>query len=291
MYVIVGPTASGKTALAIQWAQALNCDIINFDSRQVYHELSIGVARPSEVELAAATHHLIASHSIHEPLNAARFSEQARKIARECIEKHGKVILVGGTGLYVKAFLEGLDELPKVDPNLREQINAWFEEDGIFGIGQRLYELDPNAFDYIEKENPARVKRALEICLTTGEPVASWRKNEGVPLPFSYGIWGIETVRSTLYERIEARVDEMLANGFEAEVSALMPYKDYPVMRTVGYHEFFDFFEGNVSRSEAISLMKQKTRNYAKRQITWFKNQTQAQWDTLEELIKLPKNI
>lgn len=284
VYVVAGPTASGKTALAIQWAQQLRTEIINFDSRQVYHELRIGVARPLDEELSAVTHHLVASHSIQNPLNAASFAAKAREIALDCIARNGSVVLVGGTGLYLNAFLEGLDEFPPLAPEMRVEIQALFDQEGIEGLTNALLALDPAALEWVQKDNPARLMRALEITKASGLPVSEWRKNKGEKFPFEATIIGIERERKHLYDRIDKRVDLMLNEGLEAEVRGLLEYQDLPVMKTVGYQEFFDHFDGKNTYEQTISLIKQKTRNYAKRQITWFKNKSNTEWISPEKL-------
>lgn len=284
VYVVAGPTASGKTALAIHWAQQLGTEIINFDSRQVYHELRIGVARPLDEELSAVTHHLVASHSIQNPLNAASFAAKAREIALDCIARNGSVVLAGGTGLYLNAFLEGLDEFPPLAPKMRVEIQALFDQEGIEGLTNALLALDPAALEWVQKDNPARLMRALEITKASGLPVSEWRKNKGEKFPFEATIIGIERERKHLYDRIDKRVDLMLNEGLEAEVRGLLEYQDLPVMKTVGYQEFFDHFDGKNTYEQTISLIKQKTRNYAKRQITWFKNKSNTEWISPEKL-------
>lgn len=284
VYVVAGPTASGKTALAIHWAQQLGTEIINFDSRQVYHELRIGVARPLDEELSAVTHHLVASHSIQNPLNAASFAAKAREIALDCIARNGSVVLAGGTGLYLNAFLEGLDEFPPLAPEMRVEIQALFDQEGIEGLTNALLALDPAALEWVQKDNPARLMRALEITKASGLPVSEWRKNKGEKFPFEATIIAIERERKHLYDRIDKRVDLMLNEGLEAEVRGLLEYQDLPVMKTVGYQEFFDHFDGKNTYEQTISLIKQKTRNYAKRQITWFKNKSNTEWLSPEKL-------
>lgn len=284
VYVVAGPTASGKTALAIHWAQQLGTEIINFDSRQVYHELRIGVARPLDEELSAVTHHLVASHSIQNPLNAASFAAKAREIALDCIARNGSVVLAGGTGLYLNAFLEGLDEFPPLAPEMRVEIQALFDQEGIEGLTNALLALDPAALEWVQKDNPARLMRALEITKASGLPVSEWRKNKGEKFPFEATIIAIERERKHLYDRIDKRVDLMLNEGLEAEVRGLLEYQDLPVMKTVGYQEFFDHFDGKNTYEQTISLIKQKTRNYAKRQITWFKNKSNTEWISPEKL-------
>lgn len=288
VYVVAGPTASGKTALAIHWAQQLKTEIINFDSRQVYHELRIGVARPLLEELSAVTHHLVASHSIQNPLNAASFAAKAREIALDCIARNGSVVLVGGTGLYLNAFLEGLDEFPPLAPEMRVEIQALFDQKGIEGLTNALLALDPAALEWVQKDNPARLMRALEITKASGLPVSEWRKNKGEKFPFEAKIIAIDRERKELYDRINKRVGSMLNEGLEAEVRGLLEYQDLPVMKTVGYQEFFDHFDGKNTYEQTISLIKQKTRNYAKRQITWFKNKSNTEWISPEKLKKLP---
>lgn len=285
--VVAGPTASGKTALAISWAQRLGTEIINFDSRQVYQELCIGVARPSEEELNIIPHHFVGSHSIQQPLNAAKFSEIARIKAIDLIERFGSVVLVGGTGLYLHAFLEGLDSFPEISPELREEVNELYNSEGISGLAMALYALDPKAFEWVQKDNPARLMRALEITRASGIPVSEWRKNKGETFPFPAKIYCIDWPRKELYQRINSRVEQMIELGLEREVQGLMAFKEMPVMRTVGYSEMYAHLEGNLNREEAIDLIKQKTRNYAKRQITWFKNKTSSEWQDIEAMKKL----
>lgn len=285
--VVAGPTASGKTVLALTWAKRLGTEIINFDSRQVYQELCIGVARPSDAELQTIPHHFIGSHSIQNPLNAAKFSEIARVKAVELIEKYGSVVLVGGTGLYLQAFLEGLDYFPEISPELREEVSELYRLEGLSGLTMALYALDPNAFEWVQKDNPARLMRALEITRASGIPVSEWRKNKGTSFAYPSKIYCVDWPRKQLYERINSRVDHMIDMGLEKEVEELMAFKDLPVMRAVGYSEIYEYLEGNLNRDQAIHLIKQKTRNYAKRQITWFKNKTSSEWHDLEGLKKL----
>jgi len=288
--IIAGPTASGKTALALKWAERLNTEIINFDSRQVYKELKIGVARPEDSELAQIPHHFIGTHSIHQPLNAARYAELAREKATELISKFGSVVLVGGTGLYLNAFLNGLDEFPEVSPELRQEVIELYESEGISGLSIALYKLDPNAFEWVQKDNPARLMRALEISKASGKPVSEWRKNEGKPFEFPSQVFAIEMDRKLLYNRINERVDSMVTKGLEEEVKSLIEFQEAPVMRTVGYSEFFEYFSGNSTKEAAVDLIKQKTRNYAKRQITWFKNKSTAEWHDLNTLENIEFN-
>lgn len=282
--LIGGPTASGKTRLAIDWAKKLNTEIINADSRQIYRELNIGVARPSVDELAEVPHHLIASHSIHEPVNAWQYAQEARKIAQNIIECFGHVVVCGGTGLYMDALVNGLDELPPIPQTKRDELSTLSKlPDGLNLLVTRLLEQDKNAENWVELSNPARVIRALELIETSGKSLEELRiKSNEPPNPISYTweCFALDLNREYLYQRINQRVDEMLLNGFLKEAEALFEYRDLQALKTVGYSELFDFFEGSLQWQDAIELIKQKTRNYAKRQVTWYKHHLNTQWIT-----------
>lgn len=282
--LIGGPTASGKTRLAIDWAKKLNTEIINADSRQIYRELNIGVARPSVDELAEVPHHLIASHSIHEPVNAWQYAKEARKIAQNIIERFGHVVVCGGTGLYMDALVNGLDELPPIPKTKRDELSTLSKlPDGLNLLVTRLLEQDKNAENWVELSNPARVIRALELIETSGKSLEELRiKSNEPPNPISYTweCFALDLNREYLYQRINQRVDEMLLNGFLKEAEALFEYRDLQALKTVGYSELFDFFEGSLQWQDAIELIKQKTRNYAKRQVTWYKHHLNTQWIT-----------
>ena len=282
--LIGGPTASGKTRLAIDWAKKLNTEIINADSRQIYRELNIGVARPSVDELAEVPHHLIASHSIHEPVNAWQYAQEARKIAQNIIERFGHVVVCGGTGLYMDALVNGLDELPPIPQTKRDELSTLSKlPDGLNLLVTRLLEQDKNAENWVELSNPARVIRALELIETSGKSLEELRiKSNEPPNPISYTweCFALDLNRKYLYQRINQRVDEMLLNGFLKEAEALFEYRDLQALKTVGYSELFDFFEGSLQWQDAIELIKQKTRNYAKRQVTWYKHHLNTQWIT-----------
>lgn len=282
--LIGGPTASGKTRLAIDWAKKLNTEIINADSRQIYRELNIGVARPSVDELAEVPHHLIASHSIHEPVNAWQYAQEARKIVQNIIERFGHVVVCGGTGLYMDALVNGLDELPPIPQTKRDELSTLSKlPDGLNLLVTRLLEQDKNAENWVELSNPARVIRALELIETSGKSLEELRiKSNEPPNPISYTweCFALDLNREYLYQRINQRVDEMLLNGFLKEAEALFEYRDLQALKTVGYSELFDFFEGSLQWQDAIELIKQKTRNYAKRQITWYKHHLNTQWIT-----------
>jgi tRNA dimethylallyltransferase len=268
IYVVQGPTASGKTALAITLAQQLQTEIISFDSRQFYKELAIGVARPSEAEQAAVKHHFIASHSIEEPLNAAQFAACARPVLDQLLESRGSAVLVGGSAMFADALLLGLDPLPH-DPTLQLKWQNVFKNEGLQALQMALQKNDLAFFEQVDRENPVRLIRALEIVELTGQSNTVLRKGprqdpEGVTRIY------LDWPRAELYDRIDQRVDLMIAEGLETEAQRFYPQQSHlQSLQTVGYTEFFHFFSGHISRAEAVAQIKQHTRNYAKRQLTW----------------------
>lgn len=272
--IIAGPTAVGKTAAAIETALALDTEILSADSRQCYREMKIGVARPSAAELSTVKHHFIANHSVTENITAASFAKEGKAHLAEIFSRHDQAVVCGGTGLYIKALVEGLDEIPEVDEACRERVSKLFAAKGVEGLRDELLQTDPGFAASGDIHNPARMMRALEVILSTGEPISNFQKgaimtDEERGFSVSYRI--IDMPREALYERINQRVDRMVEEGLEEEVRELIPFRERPALQTVGYQEFFDFFDGRCSRAEAIEKIKQHTRNYAKRQITWFK--------------------
>jgi tRNA dimethylallyltransferase len=273
--IVAGPTAIGKTSFAISLAEKFKTAIISADSRQCYRELDIGVARPSATELAQVQHYFIANHSVTSNINAASFAREAEIYLDELFASHNKVILCGGTGLYIRALVEGLDEIPEIPASVRTEVIALFESKGLSGIQHALDQIDSSFKLKNDFYNPNRVMRALEVSLHTGMPIAQFQLGEtrqkawkAKGYNFRYCI--MEMPRETLYSRINQRVDQMIADGLEEEVRGLIGYKSLPALKTVGYEEFFDYFEGLQTRAEAIAKIKQHTRNYAKRQVTWF---------------------
>jgi len=276
--IIAGPTASGKTALAISLAQHFSTQIISADSRQCYQELNIGVAKPSAQELSVIPHYFINSHSIQNTFSAADYERYALKAVEEIFNKNNVAIMVGGTGLYIKAFCEGLDDIPAVDAAVKASIALKYEACGIEWLQQAIEKADPEYFLQGEIFNPQRMLRALEVKFSTGNSITSFQRKQKKDRPFNIIKIGLELPRPVLYDRINKRVDAMIAQGLEEEVKSLFAYKHLNALQTVGYRELFDFYEGKLSREKAIELIKQNTRHYAKRQMTWFKKDEGIHW-------------
>jgi tRNA dimethylallyltransferase len=273
LIVIAGPTASGKTAFALQLAQQLNCPIISADSRQVYKELNIGVARPKLHELNQAMHYFVASHSIFAPINAGQYEKDVLNLLDSLFKKHTQIILSGGTGLYIKAVTKGLDNLPDSSQELRLELETLFKNKGIQALQSKLKSIDPEFFKEAEIFNPQRLIRSIEIAQLSGKSNLEFRNKKSIFRDFKSLCFRISMPREDLYHRINHRVDDMIENGLESETRGLYAFKELDVLKTVGYLEFFSYFEGVLSFSECVALIKQNTRRYAKRQETWFKNQ------------------
>lgn len=271
LIVIGGATATGKTALAIRLAQHFNTVILSADSRQFYREMSIGTAKPSEQELAAAKHYFIDNLSIADEYSVGDYEREALSVLNQVFETRDLAIMVGGSGLYLSAVCEGLDVFPDISPETRAKVTAKFEAEGLAWMQQQLETLDPEYFEKVDRQNPARMRRALEVCLETGLPYSSFRKNSKAARDFGIINILLELPRPLLYARIDKRVEQMISDGLEEEARALLPYQDKPALKTVGYEEFFACFKGEITKPEAISKIKQHSRNYAKRQATWFR--------------------
>lgn len=278
IFIICGPTAIGKTAFAIELAQALGTEIISADSRQCYQELGIAVAKPSAKELAMVPHHFINSHSIHDTVNAGVFEQYALKKSAQLFQQHQSIVMVGGTGLYIKAFTEGMDEMPNIAPAIREQVIKDYEQKGLAWLQEQIQLLDPNFWLQSEQQNPQRLMRALEFKLSTGDSILNFRKAEKKQRPFKIVKIGLELPREMLNQRINQRVDQMLEQGLLEEAKSLMPFEHNNALQTVGYQELFAHFKGEISEAMAIEQIKQHTRQYAKRQMTWFKKETSITW-------------
>lgn len=278
LIVIAGPTAVGKTAVAIQVAQHFDTDIISADSRQCYREMSIGTAKPDAGELARVPHYFIDSHSITEALNAADYERLALDYAAGILRQHDTAVVCGGTGLYIKALCEGIDEMPESDRAIEQTLQAEADERGISWLQEQVQREDPEFYTAAEQQNPARLIRALAFKRTTGQSIMQYRSGRIKERPFRIIKIALELPRELLYERINQRVDQMVDAGLLDEVRGLYPQRQLKNLQTVGYSELFDWLDGHISLEKGIELVKQHSRNYAKRQLTWFRKDKDYQW-------------
>lgn len=289
LIIIAGPTASGKTRLAIEVAKALNTEIVSFDSRQFYREISIGTAKPLKEELNEVPHHFIGHISIEQEYNAGQYEIDAIKKLDELFEKFDQVVFVGGSGMYLDAVLYGFDALPKVDNAIRENLENVLKRDGLQRLQLMLKELDLEYYHRVDLSNPQRVMRGLEVCLATGIPYSKQRKGTQKERIFTPVLYGIETDREVLYDRINQRVLKMIDEGLVDEARSVENLEHLNALQTVGYKELFDHFKGKTDLPTAIELIQQNTRRYAKRQITWFKRYEEMKWiksDKFSDFIK-----
>ncbi|WP_346883928.1 tRNA (adenosine(37)-N6)-dimethylallyltransferase MiaA [uncultured Algibacter sp.] len=278
LIAIVGPTAIGKTALSIKLANHFNTQILSADSRQFFKEMQIGTAVPTPNELDAAKHHFIQHKSIQEPYSVGTFEKEALQCLDTLFKTQNIVIMVGGSGLYVNAVIDGLDYFPKVESSIRETLNNDLETKGIAYLQNKLKTLDPISYHTISIDNPHRLIRALEICIGTGKPYASFLNKEKTKRPFTTITIGLTAPRETIYQRINQRVDVMMQQGLLDEVKQLLPHKKLNALNTVGYKELFNYLEGHNTLEFAVSEIKKNTRRFAKRQLTWFKKKQDTLW-------------
>lgn len=293
LIVIAGPTAIGKTALAITLAQYFKTEIISADSRQFFKEMSIGTAKPNAAELAAAKHHFIDSHSINTFFSTGDFEKQALEVLDEIFNRNDLAIMAGGSGLYLDAVTRGLDELPDTDMEIRNQLNKLFETAGLEPIKAQLEAVDPEYYAKVDQANTQRLIRGLEFFLSTGKKVSSFLTNSKKQRPFNIIKIGLNMERSLLYQRINHRVDMMLQEGLLGEVKSLEDYRELNALKTVGYAELFDYLDGTITYEAAVEKIKQNTRRFAKRQLTWFRRDEQINWftpDQSDEVINFLEN-
>ncbi len=269
LVIITGPTAVGKTDVSIRLAQSWHTEIVSCDSRQFYREMRIGTAVPEPEELAAIRHHFIGNLSIHDYYSVYRYEQEVISLLNRLFESHDRVIMTGGSGLYMDAILNGIDIIPDTAPEIRQQLKLKLDEDGIGPLLLMLQQLDPDYFDRVDKKNPARVLRGLEVCISTGRPFSSFRKREIPKRTFNIRILSLVLPREVLYARIDQRVDRMMQAGLLEEARTLIPWRHLSALNTVGYRELFAYFDGITDLAEAIRLIKRNTRHYARRQITW----------------------
>lgn len=292
--IICGPTAVGKTAVAISLAKHFNTEIISADSRQCFKELNIGVARPSEDELREVPHHFIATHSINENVNAVIFEQYALQKVDVLFQNHDYVIMVGGTGLYIRAFCEGLDEIPSVDDSIRKKIAENYEVNGLLWLQDEVKKKDPKFFAAGEIQNPQRMMRALEVIESTGKSIFDFRKNEKPKRNFKISKIGLELPKDELHSNINTRVDKMVEQGLIEEARSLILYRHLNALQTVGYSEIFEYIDGRTSLDKAIEDIKTNTRQYAKRQLTWFRKDKEIKWflpKQLDQMIAYAENF
>lgn len=278
LIVVVGPTAVGKTQLCFQLAQYFRTEIISADARQFYKEMNIGTAQPDAKTMQRVTHHFVNFLPIQTSYNAAIFEKEALQVIGRLFKKYDYLLLTGGAGLYVKAVCEGLHTMLPVNKEVREQLNTRLKQGGLAPLVEELAEKDPMYYQEVDLKNPRRVIRALEVCITTGQPYTSFRKHHPAKRPFEIIKIGLTRERAECYQRINQRVDEMIARGLFKEAQALYPLKEYNALQTVGYQEIFGYLAGHYDREEAIRLLKRNSRRYAKRQCTWFRKDKQIHW-------------
>ncbi len=291
LIIIAGPTAIGKTALSISLAQQLNTVILSADSRQFYKETSIGTAKPTEKEMKGIKHYFINSHSIQDDYNVGKYETDAIDLITNLFKTCDVLILVGGSGLYIDAITKGFDKLPEADKEIRIKIELIYKQEGIEALQLLLKKLDPEYYKKVDINNPQRLSRALEVCLSTGKPYSRLRRGETKQRNFKTIKIGLNNERSILYERINNRVDKMIESGLLEEVKQLLPFKHLNSLQTVGYKELFDYYDNNIDLKTAIDLIKQNTRNYAKRQLTWFRRDEEIKWFEANEAKKIIEYI
>jgi tRNA dimethylallyltransferase len=278
LIVIAGPTAVGKTGVSVKIARYLKTEIVSADSRQFFRELEIGTAKPTASELAEVKHHFINSHSITTRYDSAQYGEDAIKIIDELLVTNQSAILCGGSGLYIRAVTDGFDDIPEVSPQIREELVREYESKGITWLQDKMKREDPEYFSQLDPQNPHRLIRALEVKLGTGVSIGLFRQNSRRKHGFEIVKVGLEIPREELYQRIDYRMDEMIAAGLFDEAKSLYPFRDHNALQTVGYREIFGYLDGLYSREEAIGLLKRNSRRYAKRQLTWFKKDPAMKW-------------
>ncbi len=286
--ILAGPTAVGKTDLSIQLAKRFQTEIISADSRQFYKEMELGTAKPTVEEMEGIPHHFINTHNIQDDYNVGQFEKDALNLLDKLFHEHDILFVVGGSGLYVKALCEGIDDMPTIPPEIRRKLNTEFEQNGIKYIQNQVAECDPEYFEIVDQQNPQRLIRALELYRATGKNMSFYRAQEKqVERPFNIIKIGLERPREELYDRINLRMDQMISEGLFEEAEKLFPYKNLNALQTVGYSEIFGFLDGDYDREEAIRLLKRNSRRYAKRQITWFKRDSEFVWFSAENKYKV----
>lgn len=291
MIVIAGPTGIGKTALGIELARNLKTEIISADSRQIYREMSIGTAVPSKKQLAAIPHHFIQNKSIHDYYNASKYENEVLDLLEILFHKYPKILLVGGSGMYIDAVRNGIDDLPEIDMNLRNKLFKQLEEEGLESLRKQLKLLDPESYGKIDLKNPKRVQKALEISLMTGKPYSSFLGIPKKARDFNFKLVALDMNREELYTKINRRVLDMIEAGFVDEAEGLQKFRDNNALNTVGYKEIFNYLDGKFSLEEAIGKIQDNTRKYARKQLTWFRKNKEYTWFNPEDIDGIMKFI
>ena len=283
LHIILGPTGVGKTDYALALARQVGSPVVSCDSRQVFREMRIGTARPTDAQLAEVPHYFIADRSVTEPFTAGQFEVEALALLDRLFQDHETVVMAGGSGLYIDALCNGLDDFPPADPELREQLSARLREEGVAALRAELRLLDPESYASLDPANGQRIVRALEVTIATGRKFSSFKTHANKERPFAIEKTGLTRPRAELYARIDARVDAMMAEGLLDEARALLPHRALPALNTVGYKELFGYFDGLYDLPEAVRLIKRNTRHYAKKQLTWWGRDASIRWITLSE--------
>lgn len=278
LIVIAGPTAVGKTAVSIEVAEYFGCSIISADSRQFYRDLKIGTAAPDALQLSRVKHHFVGQLSLDERYDVSKYETEVLALLSDLFSENPVVVLTGGSGLYIQAVCEGLDNLPDSDPEIRAELRLKYEEEGIAVLRSMLQKLDPEYYAKVDLANPNRLLRALEVCLSTGKTFSSFRTDQKTERPFNILKIGLDLPRNELHQRINARVEQMMADGLETEARNYYSFRDLNALNTVGYKELFEYFDGNCTLSEAVEKIKTNTRRYARRQLTWFRRDKAMLW-------------
>ena len=282
LYIVLGPTAVGKSDWGVELAESLSCPIINCDSRQIYREMRIGTAVPSDELLSRVRHYMIGTHSVTEPYTAGKYELEANALVESLFREYDSLVMIGGSGFYIDAFCNGLDDFPPADQELRRQLSQRLAVEGVAALRNELKLLDLESYNTIDVANGQRVVRALEVCLMTGRPFSSFKTSPLKKRPFNIHKIGLSRERQALYDRIDRRVLGMVADGLVEEVRSLLPYREYPALKTVGYREIFDYLDGAVTLERAVELIQRNTRHYAKRQMSYWRRDKSIEWRMLE---------
>ncbi len=287
LIIIGGPTAVGKTDMAVWLAKKLGTEIISADSRQIYKEMFIGTARPTPEEMQGIPHHFIGIKSVTQYYNASMYEQEVMQVIENLFHKYDNLIVVGGSGLYIEAIIKGIDDIPTVLPHIREKLAQWYEQYGLEKLKDLTRRLDKEYYNRADINNPMRLLKALEVSIQTARPYSSFLQGQNKKRPFKIILIGLDRPRAELYERINRRVEKMIEQGLIEEVKKLIPYKNYTALKTVGYREIFDYLEGKISLEQAIDLIQRNTRKYARRQLSWFRRYKDIQWFNPEEKDKI----